>query len=185
FQIIRLLYYTRQFAEAERYFERHQNVFTDDTSPKYRAIAAVAGAYYKEKKYGRANYLFSRVFDQFPPLKAQSYFSFHPMEDEDWRETLSLAKTAHEREVLWQLLGIYADGLEAIDQIYRLNPRSALLPLLLVREVNKAEVDWASNRDLVTYGDGRRQARTDRDAVGPERMAALKAIADAGNTYKP
>ena len=61
------------------------------------------------------------------------------MEDGDWNETLSMAKDAHEREVLWQLLGIYADGMAAIDKIYAMNPKSALLPLLLVREVNKAD----------------------------------------------
>ena len=96
------------------------------------------------------------------------------MEDADWRETLSLAKNAHEREVLWQLLGIYADGLEAINQIYRINPQSPLLELLLVREVNKAEVDWAPNRDLSTYYDSRRRIKTDPEAVGPRRVAALQ-----------
>lgn len=185
FQIVRLLYYTSQFSAAENYFERNQHAFAADNSPTYRTIAAVAGAYYKEKKFGRANYLFSRVFDQFPPLKTSSYSSFHPMEDADWRETLSLARSAHEREVLWQLLGIYADGLEAINQIYRINPKSPLLELLLVREVNKAEVDWTANRDELTYYDSRRRHKTDPEAVGPKRIAALKEIADAGNTNKP
>src|SRR5262249_46803924 len=98
---------------------------------------------------------------------------------------LSLAKNTREKEVLWQLLGIYANGLEAIEQIYWLNPRSRLLPLLLVREVNIVETDWSSNRDLVENGSTNRQPRPHPDVVGPKRLERLKAIADAGNTDQP
>jgi hypothetical protein len=185
FQTLRLLFYSGQYPDAQRYFEQNRAAFTEENSPKYRSMSIAAGAYYKDKKFGQANYLFSLVFDKFPPLKASSYFSFHPMEDADWRQTLSLAKNQREKEVLWQLLGIYADGLDAIDQIYRLNPRSNLLPLLLVREVNRIESDWSSNKDLVENGSTRRQPRPDEDVVGPKRLAKLKAIADAGNTYTP
>jgi len=185
FQVLRLQYYSGQFEAAQRYFEQNSGTFVDENSVKYRSMSLAAGAYYKDKKYGRANYLFSRVFDKFPQLKASSYFSFHPMEDADWRQTLSLAKNTREKEVLWQLLGIYANGLEAIEQIYWLNPRSRLLPLLLVREVNIVETDWSSNRDLVENGSTNRQPRPDADVVGPKRLERLKAIADAGNTDQP
>ncbi|MGC5209819.1 hypothetical protein, partial [Escherichia coli] len=73
-----------------------------------------------------------------------------------------------EKTVLWQLLGIYADGLAAIDQIVALDPKSDLLPLLLVREVNKAEEDWSANREKGKYDDSVKPA-PDRDAVGVER----------------
>jgi len=188
FQVMRLLYYSGRFADAQKYFEQYKNTFTDETSPKYRFMSLAAGAYYKDRQYGKANYLFSRVFDNFLPLKRPSYLSFHPMEDGDWNETLSLAKDTHEREVLWLLLGIYADGMAAIDNVYALNPKSPVLALLLVREVNKAEHDWTANQDLFRnrLGSGSPVAtRSDLAAVGPMRLARLKAIADAGNTAKP
>jgi hypothetical protein len=185
FQVLRLLFYSGQYSAAQSYFERHRASFANENSPAYRSISLAAGAYYKDKKYGTANYLFSRVFDRFPPLKASSYLSFHPMEDADWHETLSLARNRREKEVLWQLLGIYANGLEAINKIYQLNPKSTLLPLLLVREVNIVEESWSSNRDLISNGSTNRQPRPDADVVGPRRLARLKAIADAGNAYKP
>src|SRR5262249_27172463 len=68
-QAIRLLFYSGQFSAAQQYFERYKNSFADENSPKYRFMDAAAGAYYKDKKYGKANYLYSIVFDRFPPLK--------------------------------------------------------------------------------------------------------------------
>src|SRR5262249_22548408 len=66
FQVMRLLFYTEQFSDAQKYFGRYKGVFNQENSPKYRFMQLAAGAYYKEKKYGPANYLFSQVFDKFP-----------------------------------------------------------------------------------------------------------------------
>jgi hypothetical protein len=171
FQAIRLMFYSGQSADAQQYFERYKGTFTEENSPKYRFMSTAAGAYYKDKKYGQANYLYSIVFDRFPPLVHSAYISFHPMEDGDWNETIALAKNAHEREVLWELLGLHTDGSAAIDGIYAMNPKSKVLPLILVREVNRAEHDW--------FG------RHDGAAVGATRLATIKSIADAGNADKP
>jgi hypothetical protein len=185
FQVLRLMFYSGQYGTAQNYFEQTNTTFAEENSPKYRVTALAAGAYYKDKKYGKANYLFSLVFDRFPPLKRSAYLSFHPMEDADWRETLAQAKDAHEREVLWQLLGVYADGMAAINEIYAMNPKSTLLPLLLVREVNKAENDWTANQERRVNGLGNGDSpRTEAEVVGAIRLARIKAIADAGNAYK-
>jgi hypothetical protein len=148
-----------------------------------------AGAYARQKKFGKADYLYSVVFDRFAPLKGSSYKSFHPMEDADWKETLALAKTPREKEALWQLLGIYADSGAAIDSIYAMNPSSQLLPLLLMREVNTAEQSWTGNQLLTRfpriYARDGKEPRPDIDVIGKKRLDRIRAIADAGNTYKP
>jgi hypothetical protein len=186
FQILRLLFYSDQFAAASAYFEKNKGTFTAENSVKYRFMELAAGAYYRQKQYAKADYLYSLVFDKFPPMKTSSFLSFHPMEEKDWRETISLAKNAHEREVLWQLLGIHADGAAAIKAIYAANPKSQLLPLLLVREVNMAEESWGSDQFRLRYpGIYGNEARPDLDLIRPGRLRQIKAIADAGNTYKP
>ena len=187
FQVMRLMYYAHLFTEAQNYFERYKGTFNEENSPKYRFMDLAAGAYYKDKKFGKANYLFSLVYDKFQPLKYTSYRSFHPMEDADWRETLSLARNVREREVLWQLLGIYADGLEAMEAIHAMNPRSDLLPLLLVREVNSVESRWTANEyRLASYGPGGDNGgRPERDVVGPQRLERIRKIADARRTSVP
>jgi len=186
FQVLRILFYSNRFAEVEKYFEQHKGDFTIEGSVKYRSMNLAGGAYYKNKKFGKADYLFSLVFDRFPALKQSAYSSFHPMEDGDWNETLALAKNPHERQVLWQLLGIYADGMAAIDKIYAMDPKSNLLPLLVVREVNIAEEGWRANMDRRTNGVGNGNGpRPDTEVVGMKRVQRIQAIADAGNTSKP
>lgn len=183
FQVIRLYFYTTRYAQAQSYFLANRALVTS-SSMRWRFLETAAGAYYKDKQYGMANYLYSLVFGNFPSEKKTAYFSFHPMEQADWNQSLDLAKTTREKTVLWQLLGIYADGMAAIDQILSLDPQSDLLPLLLVREVNKAEEDWSTNRLQGQYGDPN-PPKPDRDAVGVERLARLKAIADGGQVSKP
>ena len=185
FQALRILFYSGRYTEAQNYYERFARTFTIENSAKYRAMEIAGGAYYKEKKYAQANYLYSLVFDKFQPLKASSYLSFHPMEDADWKATLRLARNDHEREVLWQLLGIYADPVAAIDNIFQTNPKSPLLPLLLVREVNGIEESWTS----LEFNGGSLAPILN---VAPEaaryvnpRLARLKVIADSGKAYQP
>ncbi len=183
-QVIRLQFYTAQYAAAQSYYEANRTSFSEGGSAKWRFLEAAAGAFYKDKKYGKANYIYSLVFGHFSPQKRSAYFSFHPVEQSDWNESLSLARSTREKEVLWQLLGIYADGMAAIDQIFALNPESDLLPLLLVREVNKAEENWSTNRQLDQFGDENNKPKPDREAVGVVRVSRLRAIADSGRVSK-
>jgi hypothetical protein len=183
FQILRMLYYTGKYAEAQKYYEQFGTTFKDENSVRYRFMELAGGAYAREKKFGKANYLFSLVFDKFPQMKASSYLSFHPMEDTDWKETLKLAKNNHEKEVLWQLLGLYADGMSAIENIYAINPQSRLLPLLLAREVNITEERWTSNQYRL-HAEGGRPA-PDLDVVGAKRLDRFRTIANEGKAYKP
>jgi len=191
-QVIRLYFYSAQYDISESYFDQHfASLQTSDAqSVKYRFMDYAAGSLYKAKKYGRANYLYSIIFDQFAPMKRTSYFSFHPMEQSDWNETLAMAKNTHEKAVLWQLLGIYADGVTAIEEIFALNPKSELLPLLLVREVNIAEESWTSNQYRIKYRDDHSNnvvdgIKTDLETVTSKRLNAIVKIADSARTLKP
>jgi hypothetical protein len=185
FQILRLYFYSNQFQEAQNYYNKTVKSFLSQSSVKARFLELGAGSYYKDKKYGYANYLYSLVYDNYPALKRSAFFSFHPMEESDWQETLKFARSVHEREVLWQLLGVYADGLTAIKKIRKLNPMSKLLPLLLVREVNKAEEDWSSNQDRIHSPESfEEKAVSDLEAVGVERLKLIQTIADEGLTFK-
>lgn len=180
FQRLRLYFYTGRNAEAEKYYTDNIGSFTTESSVKYRFISAAAGAYAHDKQYGRANYLYSVVFDRYAPLKRSAYMSFGPVEDADWKQSLALARSDHEKAVLWQLVGLRNDGLAAIEKIHALSPASPLLPLLLVREVNKSE------EDVARAGEGRvaeEQARA--KALGKKRLALIKRIADEKKTPQP
>ena len=183
FQRLRLMFYTGRYADAQKYYAENLAAFTTESSVKYRFMDVAAGSFYHAKQFGPANYIYSLIFDHFAPLKRSAYLSFHPVEDADWKKCLSLAKNEREKTVIWQLLGIYADGAAAIDKIYALAPASNLLPLLLVREVNKAEEDWSTNDRR--RRDGATDVKADEDTVGKQRLALIKRIADEKKAFKP
>ena len=133
YQRIRLMFYTGRYAQAEQYYTANITAFTIESSVKYRFMGAAAGSYYHDKQFGRANYLYSLIFDHFAPLRRSVYLSFHPVEEVDWQQCLSLAKNEREKTVIWQMLGIRFNGLAAIEKIYAMAPTSNLLPLLLVQ----------------------------------------------------
>jgi len=186
-QTIRLYYYSAQHSDAQAFYNSEKKAFAQEDSAKYRFMETAAGSFYRDKKYGMANYIYSRIFDSFLPMKRAAYFSFHPMEQKDWEETLALAKTNREREVLWQLLGIYHDGLTAMGKIFALNSKSDLLPLLLVREVNIAEENWSSNQDRIKNAVDTTTGgiMTDLQTVGDKRLAVIKEIADSEKISTP
>ncbi|MBP7865652.1 MAG: hypothetical protein KA419_06850 [Acidobacteria bacterium] len=141
FQLLRLHFYHDAYDRCTAFYEeRRATDFSDTSTVSWRALGYCAGAHYRAKRYAEANYRFSRLFDQCKPLRLSAAWSFRPQEEADWRGCLALAKNGREKAVLWQLLGISHDGLRAMKEIYALDPTSDLLPLLLVREVNRAEL---------------------------------------------
>lgn len=187
FQALRLYFYGGRFREAQDYYLQNISKFTSENSVKYRFMETGAGAFYKDKKYGRANYIYSLIYGKFSPLKRSAFFSFHPQENEDWNATLAMARNNTERETIWQLFGVYADGQTAIEKIYAINPQSKLLPLLLVREVNMAEEAWSANQENINHPiDGIvNEIKTDLETVTQKRLDLVARIANGGAAYKP
>lgn len=178
FQLLRLYFYHGEHDRCVGFFEERRAAdFSDGSSVAWRALGYVAGAHYRAKRFAQANYLYSVLFDRYQPLRLSAAWSFRPQEEADWRGSLELARSDRERAVLWQLLGIGADGLRALREIHALDPASDLLPLLLVREVNLAEL--AVN---VT-------AEVETSSARPVDQAALTAFvaarADEGKVRKP
>jgi len=172
-QILRLHFYRGDDARCLTFFEERRADFSDHGSVAWRALGYKAGAFYRSKRYAEANYHYSLLFDRYRPMKNAALWSFHPQEEGDWANALALARTTREKTVLWQMLGIQKDGLRAMQAIYALAPKSSLLPLLLVREVNRVEVGgWFRDDDAPS--DHQR-------ALG----AFIDQVASKGNTRKP
>jgi len=138
FQTVKAKFYSANKSRAIEFFER-----TSTQMPKnalyYRAVGYVAGAYYKQKNFIRANYLYALVFNNCPEMRTVAAYNFHPQEEADFNASLKLTKDLQEKIGLWSLFGYYADEKAAIREIYRLDPKSKHLELLLVRLINKEE----------------------------------------------
>lgn len=173
FQITRLYFNIADYNACAAYYKENAANFTVKNSIPYRAMGYAAGALYKMQDYSTANYYYSLCFDSSPELKYSSYLSFHPQDEQDWEQSLALAATSREKQVLWHLLGIYADPLRAMKEIYALDPKSDLLDLLLVRAVNQEEVNLSQNSNLSDF------------AVNTDLITFVKNVADKKNTLKP
>jgi hypothetical protein len=180
YQLVRLYYFSKQYKEAISFYTTNSSLFTKESTMKWRTLEYVAGAYYKQKEYATANYLFSQVFDNFEEHKRSAYLSFHPQENQDWEKSLALAKSTHEKIVLWELVGIYNDPKRSIDAIYKLDPKAPELELMLVRLVNTEEEHFASGLYL-RYG----KKKESQPLADNAKTATVSDIATKGNTSNP
>ncbi|MEO6893395.1 MAG: hypothetical protein ABI136_00090, partial [Ginsengibacter sp.] len=179
FQLVRSGYFNESPQDAINTFDQYEKVMPRNTM-YYRTLSYTAGAYFQLKNYSKSNYYFSRVYDECNELKPSAHFSFHPQEQADWYATLALCKNVNEKATLWQMLGVYyGDEKEAISQIYKLEPKSDKLNLLLARAVNKYEQKFSYNgSESINY-----PSTLNTNDIQLRNL--ITKIADAKNTDKP
>lgn len=152
FQLIRAYYYSGQYEKAASVMNMMPALKAKSGSIFYRALGYKAAALYSLNSYKESNLIYAQLFDEYEPLRLSSCRSFHLLDDSAWNSNLAMAKTIRQKENLWQLYGIYYNPLKAMHHIYALNPKSDLIPLLMVRNINiietadlrfaKAESEW-------------------------------------------
>lgn len=186
FQTVRYYYFLCRL-DSERYKNDKYDLpayfaSTEAEFPKntlyYRSLGYLAGYYYLRADYSQANYLYSKGYDYALNFKIPSQWSFRPQEEKDWEATLALAKTTDEKITLWHLLGTTKDELRAIGEIYKLNPASEKLDLLLSRLINKRELNGSGLRDQSEGG----------QAIHAEAVREIKmvnGIAAGGRVHQP
>ena len=104
-----------------------------------------------------ASYIFSRLFDRCPSKQSAYYHSFDIRTDKEWQDCLAMCKTPEEKATLYVIRANFPDSrlMVELENIYKNDPASPYLHLLLVREVRRLE------RDLLglSFNNNRRQNR--------------------------
>jgi hypothetical protein len=140
FLALRILFYRRDWTGAIAHFDKQAKVLAGPSADlPWRARYYVAGALLRDQQRARGNLELARVHAGYPGLAGAAAQDFQPLEEADWRATLKLAASAQEKALLWRLVGVKQDGIVAIREIAKLDPRSSLIALLLVRELTRAE----------------------------------------------
>jgi hypothetical protein len=140
FLVVRILFYRRQWTDLITFCEtRSDSLAAPSQDLAWRARYYLAGAFARSDRRARANYELARVHASSRALAGLAAKDFKPMEEADWRETLRLAKTPRETAELWRLAGVTQDGIVAAREIMKIDPKSDLIALLVVRELAKAE----------------------------------------------
>ncbi|MFH1194677.1 MAG: hypothetical protein V1720_03120 [bacterium] len=183
FQILRLYFYSRDYQKCLEYYKEKFEQSNFSKSVKYRAMGYAAGCYYKSKRFSQANYLYSRIFDEYSPMKRIAFRSFHPQEESDWNACLNHAKNENEKCALWAMMGISLDPLRAIKNIYSTNPKSEYLDLLLARAVNVQEESFLFPEIYNPSTDVSYAFASEN--IDKELVSFIREAAENGNTNKP
>jgi hypothetical protein len=140
FQIIRLEHYSYHYKEAIHLFDKNFGK-SRNSLIKYWALEHKAGCLYKLGDLVRSNYLFASIFDKCPGRRVFCTRSFKLYDDSLNKLTLALCKNTNEKTAVISLAA-YKSGhidIPAMEEIYKLNPKSEYLELLLQRGISKME----------------------------------------------
>ncbi|MFZ4426221.1 MAG: hypothetical protein ACOYOO_03610 [Saprospiraceae bacterium] len=142
FQIIRMAHYSGQYHRTiELYDSLMPKIDHDPSAIEFWILGHKAGALNKIGRNVEAAYLYARVFLNCPGKRESAYRSFRIKTDEEWEKCLLLCQDDRERATLYALRAYAPDSkpLQDMEEIYRLDPQSPYLEVLLAREIKKFE----------------------------------------------
>ncbi|TND07449.1 MAG: hypothetical protein FD123_3227 [Bacteroidetes bacterium] len=163
FQLLRLARYAGKPADCVKYYDTYFGQSKSVTTVARRALSAKGGALKELKRYDEARYIFAMLFDKYYPqgewgIYALSYkfcsgIGANGFADDNY----NFCKNNHERAVMIALdkMSDGANPGEAIGQVYKLEPSSRYLDVLLVREMQ--QITQASGGDKSSFSATRRR----------------------------
>jgi hypothetical protein len=138
FLTLKSYFYSENNNSTIEFFNKTESSIAKTTS-YYRGLSYVAGIHRELGQFSLSNYKFSVVFENCPKLRQEAVFNFKPKQTEDFKGALALAKTNTDKAAVWALYGYYADPVEAISNIYNIDPKNKHLDYLLSRAINIEE----------------------------------------------
>jgi len=143
YQIVRLAHYSENYPVAITAYDELLKNNTTQSILQPMSLALKAGALWRTGKDMEAAYLFSKAFSASKAKRISNYISFDWAVDAKRSKEEYLAMCANNEEKA-AMLGMFSLGspaweIPAMEKIYSLNPKAEILPVLAVREINKAE----------------------------------------------
>jgi len=136
---LRVTFYQRRWQEVEQMVASLPELNRPSLDLAWRSRHYLAGALRRTGKLAAANLELARIHAGSKLLAGIAAADFQPQEDADWRATLQQAGDPQTRALLWRMVGLKFDGLAAAQEIFKLEPTSKLLALLIVRELTRSE----------------------------------------------
>ncbi len=151
YQTQRLYHYSKNYLAALKIHKDYISNIQSDSHVLGWALCYKAGEEWKIGMKNEAAYLLSQIFEKYPERRLMAYHDFlsinTPME-----EVFKLCKNNREKGVIYAIKGFHTPriGLEALKNVYKTDPKSAMIGILLGREINKIEEGYLTPR---TNGD--------------------------------
>lgn len=179
YQMVRLAHYMKDYNETIRlYDDLLPKIDADSSLIYYWMLGHRAGALRGLGQTVQASYEYGVVFKNCPSKRESAFRSFLIKTDEEWNQCLLLCKDDGERAALYTMRASNrnAQVVEEMENIYRLQPQTRFLEILLVREIRELEKQLlGQNPD--GYKRISRVAVRQPDKVLGERIIRLQAFA--------
>ncbi len=143
YQAQRLRHYGHGYEQARTVYEQHIAHAPGSTHVKGWSLSCKAG---EDRRLGdtiQAAYEFSKVFAIYPERRLLAYRNYHYL-NAPLNAVMQLAKTPEEKANLYAIEGFANSniGMENLEQVYNYAPSSAMVGVLMIREVNKLESSY-------------------------------------------
>jgi hypothetical protein len=179
YQIARLALYSGNTKDCIRYYD--EMIADNNTQSILHDLGASlkAGALFRNGNNYEAALLFSRQFSRSSVKRIANYLNFNwcvnRLDEEDRKRCIALCKTIDEKA---NLLGLFALGSinneeATLKEIYSLSPKTEMLEVLAIREINKIEENYFSPALSRQTGGSRMYLSWDGDAVNSENQGWL------------
>lgn len=145
FQIIRLAHYAKAYSAVMKLYEELMpKVHANPSLLDYWIMGHKAGALLKLGDRVEAAYLYSLIFANCPSKRQSAYQSFSIKNNEEWDQLVLKCKSDEERAMLYTMRANHDDSqvVYEMEKIYKFDPKSENLELLLVKEITKLEKDF-------------------------------------------
>ncbi|WP_344757790.1 hypothetical protein [Mucilaginibacter dorajii] len=142
YQAQRFMRYAGKPADANAIYDKYIANVKSKSHVMGWALSLRAGG---EKDHAKSAFLFSKVFANYPERRIQAFHDFNNINEKP-QNILKYAKTGEEKAFVYAIKGFHVPrvSLSALENIYRCQPKSPLIKVLLVREINKIEESYLS-----------------------------------------
>ncbi len=142
YQAQRFMRYAGRPAEANAIYDKYIAHAKSKSHVMGWALSLRAGG---ENDAAKSAFLFSKVFADYSERRIQAFYDFTGLH-QDTKDILKYAKTNNEKALVYAIKGFHVPrvNLSALEDVYRCQPKSPLIKVLLVREINKIEEGYLS-----------------------------------------
>ncbi|MBK9484091.1 MAG: hypothetical protein IPO01_02375 [Chitinophagaceae bacterium] len=156
YQFLRLAHYSERYTDVINWYDEFAARTTSNSVLQPLTLALKAGALFRTGQQKEAAYLFSKVFAASTAKRISNYLGFNW--SVDWKanknDYLDMCKGDKERAAMLALFALSSsdNSLPDMKEIFRLNPASEELEVLVVREINKLEEKYLTPAMLKVPG---------------------------------
>jgi len=112
----------------------------------------VAGAEKKLKNRVKASYLFAKIFQNSKTKTHIGFYDFSIKNDMEWNELMDMCQNSDEKTLMYAIRGLQggANGIEELENIYKIDPDSKWFNVILFREIKKLQYQYFAFKNELT-----------------------------------